>query len=73
MTEFIIMEDFPKSEIEFDKQFFYDKSTCYDYLLKMEWPNDLSCTQCGHQAYWLSSKNLYICKSSIFNGIGEFK
>jgi transposase-like protein len=60
MTEFIIMEDFPKSEIEFDQRFL-DKSACYDYLFKMKWPNGFSCTKCGHHAYWLSSKNLYIC------------
>jgi hypothetical protein len=40
MTEFIIMEDFPKSEIEFDQRFL-DKSACYDYLFKMKWPYGL--------------------------------
>ncbi len=61
MTEFIIMEeDFPKSEIEFDQRFL-NESACFDYLFKMKWPDGFSCAQCAHQAYWLSSKNLYIC------------
>ena len=72
MTEFIIMENFPKSEIEFDLRLL-NESAYFDYLFKMKWPNGFSCTKCGHQAYWLSSKNLYICKSSIFNSIGGFK
>ena len=38
MNEFLIMEDFPKSEIEFDHRFM-DESACYDYLFKMKWPH----------------------------------
>jgi transposase-like protein len=60
MTVFTIMEDFPKNEIEFDQRFL-NESACFDYLYKMKWPNGFSCTQCGHRAYWVSSKNIYIC------------
>jgi len=60
MTLFTIMEDFPKNEIEFDQRFL-NESACFDYLYKMKWPNGFSCTQCGHRAYWVSSKNIYIC------------
>jgi len=60
MTEFTLTEDFPKSEIEFDQRFF-NESACFDYLFKMKWPDGFSCTQCGHQAYWVSSKNIFIC------------
>lgn len=60
MTEFTLTEDFPKSEIEFDQRFF-NESACFDYLFKMKWPTGFSCTQCGHQAYWVSSKNIIIC------------
>jgi len=38
MTDFTITEDFPKSEIEFDKRFSTPK-VCYDYLFKQKWPN----------------------------------
>lgn len=60
MTVFTIMEDFPKNEIEFDQRFL-NESACFDYLYKMKWPNGFSCTECGHRAYWVSSKNIYIC------------
>lgn len=60
MTEFTIMEDFPKSEIEFDQRF-SNESACFEYLFQMKWPDGFSCTHCGHKAYWVSSKNIYIC------------
>jgi hypothetical protein len=61
MTEFTIVEDFPKSEIEFDSRFSKPEA-CYDYLFKQKWPDGFVCKKCGHQHYWLSSRNLYICK-----------
>ena len=61
MNEFLIMEDFPKSEIEFDHRFM-DESACYDYLFKMKWPQGFSCFECGHNAYWISSRHIYICQ-----------
>jgi transposase-like protein len=61
MNEFTIMEDFPKSEIEFDRRFM-DESACYAYLFHMKWPQGFSCTDCGHSAYWISARNIYICK-----------
>lgn len=61
MTEFYISEDFPTSEIEFEKRFRSDKA-CYDYLFKMKWPNGFICPKCGHQYYWISAKYVYICK-----------
>ena len=61
MTEFTIIEDFPKSEIEFDSRFSKPEA-CFDYLFKQKWPDCFVCRKCGHQHYWLSSRNLYICK-----------
>ena len=59
-SEFTITEDFPMSEIEFDRRF-SDESACYHYLFKMKWPEGFSCTKCGHRAYWISSKHIFIC------------
>lgn len=61
MTDFTITHDFPKSEIEFDSRF-SNPEECYLYLFKQKWPNGFECTQCRHQKYWHSSRNLYICK-----------
>ena len=60
MTEFIITEDFPKSQVEFDKRFSTQRA-CYEYLFKLKWPNGFSCVKCGQPAYWVSSKFVYIC------------
>jgi len=60
MTEFIITEDFPKSQVEFDKRFSTERA-CYEYLFKFKWPDGFSCVKCGHPAYWVSSKYIYIC------------
>ncbi len=61
MTAFYITEDFPKSEIEFDKRF-ASESACYDYLFMVKWPDGFSCSKCEHQSYWISSKHIYICR-----------
>ena len=60
MNTFTIREDFPKSEIEFDKRF-SDIEKCYDYLLQTIWPDGFSCKLCGHTKYWVSAKHIYIC------------
>ena len=60
MTDFEIIEDFPESEIEFENRFSTEQS-CYEYLFQMKWPNAFSCHKCNHEAYWVSSKNIYIC------------
>jgi transposase-like protein len=60
MTEFIITEDFPKSQVEFDRRFSTEKA-CYMYLFNMRWPSGFRCCKCGHQTYWVSAKYLFIC------------
>jgi transposase-like protein len=60
MTEFIIDEDFPRSQVEFERRFSTEQA-CREYLAKMKWPDGFQCRACGHQAYWVSSKGLYIC------------
>jgi transposase-like protein len=64
MNEFIITEDFPKNEIEFDQRFL-DTAACYQYLFNMKWHQGFSCVNCGHQEYWISKKHIYICKRCL--------
>jgi hypothetical protein len=40
MEQFIIAEDFPESEIEFEQRFSSGKA-CQQYLAKMKWPHAL--------------------------------
>lgn len=61
MTEFIVTEDFPKNEAEFDKRFSSEQA-CFEYLFKQRWPNGFVCKKCGHEQYWHSRRGLYICK-----------
>jgi len=60
MTEFTITEDFPKNHVEFEKRF-SNLRACYEYLLKLKWPDGFKCIVCGHSAYWVSYKHIYIC------------
>jgi len=60
MADFIITEDFPRNEMEFDARF-HDPKYCYEYLFKLKWPEGFVCKKCGNKTYWLSSRNLYIC------------
>jgi len=59
MQEFIIKEDFPKNEIEFDARFL-DERACYEYLFQCRWPEGFICKSCGHTNYWKSARGLYI-------------
>jgi transposase-like protein len=60
MTDFIITEDFPKNEAEFDERFSTEQA-CREYLFKNRWPQGFICRRCGHKEYWKSSRGLYIC------------
>ena len=66
MKQFIITEDFPMNEIEFDERF-CNEQACYDYLFQNRWPDGFVCTQCGNADYWLSNRNLFICTNCQFN------
>ena len=60
MTEFIMMEDFPKNQTEFDARF-TDEQACRVYLFQCRFPDGYVCDHCGHRAYWKSRQGLYIC------------
>jgi transposase-like protein len=60
MDEFVITEDFPKDQLEFDRRF-ADEPACLEYLFRLRWPGGFSCTRCGNTSYWKSARGLYIC------------
>ena len=60
MDEFVITEDFPKDQLEFDRRF-ADEPACLEYLFQLRWPDGFSCTRCGNNSYWASARGLYIC------------
>lgn len=60
MQEFIITEDFPKNQLDFDARF-TNEQACHDYLFRCKWPDGFQCKNCGHPHYWKSARGLYIC------------
>jgi transposase-like protein len=60
MNEFLITEDFPKNEAEFDRAF-SDERACREYLFKCRWPDGFVCPKCGCGKYWQTAKGLYMC------------
>lgn len=57
-----MFEDFPKNELEFDRRFRHEQA-CLDYLFQLRWPEGFICPDCGHHAYWKSSRDLYLCRN----------
>ena len=66
MNEFVVSEDFPKNQTEFDRRF-HDESACLEYLFQLRWPDGFECSKCGHAEYWKSSRGLYICQNCEHN------
>jgi transposase-like protein len=60
MREFVITEDFPKNEAQFDHRF-SDEQACREYLFKCKWPDGFVCPKCGCKKYWQTAKGLYMC------------
>ena len=60
MSDFIITEDFPDNQQEFDERF-SEEQVCYDYLFRMRWPQGFNCRRCGHTGFWMSARGTCIC------------
>lgn len=59
MTEFTIIDDFPKSQVEFDARF-NNEEACQDYLLKMKCPDGFECRKCQHKENLISDRGFFI-------------
>ena len=51
MTKFIIKEDFPKNQAEFDKRF-CNEQFCHQYLFQCRWPGGFTCSKCENDSFW---------------------
>jgi len=60
MSEFIITEDFPDNQQEFNERFSKEQACC-EYLFRMRWPKGSHCPRCGHSGCWMSSRGSRIC------------
>lgn len=53
--------DYPRTLPEFE-QFFPDEKACYQYLLRVRWPNDWRCPRCSsHRQPWTTQRQLLLC------------
>jgi transposase-like protein/predicted RNA-binding Zn-ribbon protein involved in translation (DUF1610 family) len=46
--------------MEFE-EWFKSEQACRDYLFRLRWPNGFICPNCGHNKFWLKSRELYQC------------
>jgi transposase-like protein len=54
--------DFPKNQIEFERQFNSEES-CLEYLLKLRYPFGFVCKKCGGSKHWRQTRNRITCAS----------
>jgi len=57
----MIGEDFPKSLLEFEKQFATEEM-CRDHLFRIKYPEGFKCPDCGHKEFWWTRRQLMYCK-----------
>ena len=55
------MEDYPRSIVEFRRQFATEK-LCLRYLVSLRWPDGFQCPYCGHREAWKTKAGLYKCR-----------
>ena len=55
------MEDYPGSLAEFEEQF-ATEAACFEYLVRLRWPDGFVCPQCGVNGAWRTSRGLWCCQ-----------
>lgn len=51
---------YPRTAAEFNRQFSTEEA-CWDYLVKLRWPEGFRCPDCGSTKAWLTSTKLFRC------------
>ncbi len=57
--------DYPKTVIEFVDRFSTDKA-CWDYLIKIRWPDGFICPKCGGTKGWINLRDIFECASCSY-------
>lgn len=57
--------DYPKTVIEFVDRFSTDKA-CWDYLIKIRWPDGFICPKCGGIKGWINLRDFFECASCSY-------
>lgn len=59
-TEYMGMEDYPKTLMEFENRFSNEES-CRDYIFQLRWPDGFRCPNCSHEKTWPIEEILFQC------------
>lgn len=54
--------EYPRTAAEFNHQFSSEEA-CWDYLVKLRWPEGFRCPDCGSPKAWLTSNKLFRCSA----------
>ena len=54
------MENYPKTIMEFEKQFSSEEA-CWEYLKNLRWPEGFICPNCQNNKAWLTERKLFHC------------
>jgi transposase-like protein len=54
------MEDYPRSPKELDA-LFGSEPACWDYLVRLRWPDGFVCQRCGGRSAWQASRGRLVC------------
>jgi len=55
------MEDYPVNDFEFERQF-ASEHACWEYLVKIRWPDGFCCPHCLCRSAWITKAGLYRCQ-----------
>ena len=55
------MEDYPRTILELEERF-ATENACWEYLVKIRWPEGFVCPRCGAAGYWMGTRGRLICR-----------
>jgi transposase-like protein len=56
------MEGYPRTILELEERF-ATENACWEYLIKIRWPEGFVCPRCGAARYWVGSRGRLICRA----------
>jgi len=59
------MEDYPRTILGLEERFATEKA-CWEYLVKIRWPEGFVCPRCGTAGYWMGTRGRLICRGCRF-------
>lgn len=61
------MEDYPRTVLELEERF-ATESACWDYLIKLRWPEGFICPRCSAAGSWAATRGRLICRACRYQG-----